>query len=130
MEVMTVGRSYGRRWIEWFSVLIASIFIRDYYLQYTNFLSLSDKESVILSPVYSDFTLTKKREVKTASVLIRLRCWLVSAYSLNLLDGWSRESTLIYIVAMASSKNWEVKNCWGIEEQSVSGDCKDDFMNK
>ena len=41
----------GREWIGWFSILIASIFIRDYYLQYTNFLGLSDKESVIVSSV-------------------------------------------------------------------------------
>ena len=41
----------GRVWIGWFSILIASIFIRDYYLQYTNFLGVSDKESVIVSPV-------------------------------------------------------------------------------
>ena len=31
---------------------------------------------------------------------------------------------------MAVRKNREKKNCWGIEEWSVSGDCKDDFMNK
>ena len=27
-------------------------------------------------------------------------------------------------------KNGEVKNCWAIEEESVSGDCKDDLLNK
>ena len=27
-------------------------------------------------------------------------------------------------------KNEEVQNCWGIEEGSISGDYKDDFVNK
>ena len=60
MEVMTIGCGYERRWIGWFAIPIASIFIRDYYLQYTNFLRLSDKESVIVSPVITVHTLKKK----------------------------------------------------------------------
>ena len=35
---------------------MASIFIRDYYLQYTDFLSLSNKESVIVSPIITVYT--------------------------------------------------------------------------
>lgn len=31
---------------------------------------------------------------------------------------------------MAVHKNMEVKNCHGIEEGTVSEDCKDHFMNK
>ena len=31
---------------------------------------------------------------------------------------------------MAMCKNREVKNCWSMEERSVTGDCKDDFINK
>ena len=31
---------------------------------------------------------------------------------------------------MAAHKNREVKNCRGIEDGSVSGDCKDVFMDK
>ena len=69
---MTVGWGYGRRWIRWFSILIASIFIRDNYLQYTNFVSLSEKESVIVNPVISVYTLRKKTKLKTVSVLKRL----------------------------------------------------------
>ena len=49
---MAIGWGYERMWIGWFTIPIGSIFIRDYYLQYTNFLSLSDKESVIVSPCY------------------------------------------------------------------------------
>ena len=47
-------------WIGWFIIAIATIFIKDYYLQYTNFLSLSDKKSVIVSPVITVHTLRKK----------------------------------------------------------------------
>ena len=57
VEVMAIGWAYERRWIEWFLIPIASIFIRDYYLQYTNFLSLSNRESVIVSPVITVHTL-------------------------------------------------------------------------
>ena len=54
---------------------IASIFIRDYYLQYTNFLSLSDKETAVVSPVIIVHTLRKKGETKAVSVLTRLSPW-------------------------------------------------------
>ena len=47
----------------------SSIFIRDYYLQFTNFLSLSGKESVIASPVFPVYTLRKKGKIKSESVL-------------------------------------------------------------
>ena len=60
MKVMPISCGYERRWTEWFVIPIASIFIRDYYLQYTNFLSLSDKESVIVSPVITAITFKKK----------------------------------------------------------------------
>ena len=53
---MAIGWGYERRWIEWFVIPIASIFVGDYYLQYTNFLSLSNKESVIVSPVITAHT--------------------------------------------------------------------------
>ena len=58
--------------IEWFVIPIVSInFIRDYYLQYTHFLSLSNKESATVSPVITVHTLRKNGEIKTVSVLTR-----------------------------------------------------------
>ena len=63
--------------VGWFFILIASIFVRDNYLQYTNFLSLSDKGSVIVIPVIPVYTLRKKIEIKTVSVLTTLPCSLV-----------------------------------------------------
>ena len=69
---MTIGGEYERRWIGWFAISIASIFIRDYYPQYTNFLSWSDKESVIVSPFVTAHTLRRNEEYKTVSVLTRL----------------------------------------------------------
>ena len=47
-------------------ILIASNFIRDYYLY---FLSLSDKESVTVSPAITVHTFRKKGEIKTVLVL-------------------------------------------------------------
>ena len=37
---------------------------------------------------------------------------------------------LMLIVGTTVGENKEVKNCWVIEEGSVSGDYKDDLMNK
>ena len=47
------------------------------HLKNTNIQSLSDKESVILCPAFTVYTL-KKREIKTVSVLKRLSSFLVS----------------------------------------------------
>ena len=66
-----------RRWIGWFVILILSIFLREYYLQYTNFLRLSDKESITITTVISVHTSEKQEEIKTVSVLSRLSCSLV-----------------------------------------------------
>ena len=68
---MAIGWVYERRLIEWFVILIASIFIGGYYMQYTNFLRLSNKESVIVSPLITVHTLRKNVEIKTVSVLTR-----------------------------------------------------------
>ena len=40
------------------------------------------------------------------------------------------KTVLVKIVGMIVRKNREVKNCWVIEEESVSGDCKDDLLKK
>ena len=61
--MLTIGWGYKRRWIGWFAIPVANIFIRD--LQYTNFLSLSDKESVNKNPAVTVHTLGKKGEIKT-----------------------------------------------------------------
>ena len=54
--------------VDWMiAIRIASIFIRDFYLQYTKILILSDKEPVIVSPVVTVHTLRKKWEVKIVS---------------------------------------------------------------
>ena len=45
--------------------------------QLTNFLSLGDKESVIVVSVITVHTLRRKGEIKTVSVLIRLSSSLV-----------------------------------------------------
>ena len=43
--------------------MIATIFIRDYYLQYTNFMSLINKELVIMSPVISVYAFRDKSSI-------------------------------------------------------------------
>ena len=56
-----------RSWIDCFVILILSIFFREYYLQYTNFLSPSDKKSAIVSTTISVHTSEKQEEIKTVS---------------------------------------------------------------
>ena len=63
---------YEKRWMEWFAIPIANIFIRDYYLQYTNFLSLRYKQSVTVNPDTTVHTLGKKEEIKTSLLLFPL----------------------------------------------------------
>ena len=61
-----------RKWIGWFTIPIPSIFVRDYYQQYTNFLTLSNKESVIVNPAITAHTLRKKGVVKPPRPLFPL----------------------------------------------------------
>ena len=49
-----------------------SDFLRSYYLQSTNFRTLSNKESVFGRPVITVHTLRKKREINTVFVLTGL----------------------------------------------------------
>ena len=53
------------------------------HLQYTNSLSLSNEESVIVSPVITVHILGKKGEIRTVSVITRLP---VTHWSLGLVD--------------------------------------------
>ena len=129
MEVMDVDWRYGRMWIGWIFILIASIIIKENYLYYTDFLSLSDKESVILSTFIPVYTLRKKTEIKTVSVLTRLPCSLVPWWRLNWLNGCCRENTFNVDCKDRCTQNKEFKKCRGVEEGSVTGDCKNDFMN-
>ena len=78
----------GMREVVWFAIRIANISTRDYYLQYTNFRSLRDKESVIVSPTINVHTLRKKGEIKTVPFCTRLHSSFVAWRSLNWLDGW------------------------------------------
>ena len=60
---------------------------------------------------------------KTELVLTRLPSSLVSWRSLYSLNGLGRETIF-------SVDCWKVQSCWGIEERSLSGNCKDDFAGK
>ena len=70
-------RYHEKRWIGWFAIPMASIFIRNYYLQYTNFPNLSNKVSVNVSSIIAVLTLKKKGENQTVSVVTRLSSSLV-----------------------------------------------------
>ena len=69
---MVIGGEYGRLWSGWFAILITNVFVRGYYLQYTNFLSLNNKESVIVSAVIRVHASGKQEEIKAVPVLTRL----------------------------------------------------------
>ena len=69
---------------------------------------LSNKESVILSPVITTHTLRKKEEIKTVSVLTRFPSSLVPWCILKWLNCWSRKVFLVQIVEMVVRENEEV----------------------
>ena len=83
-------------------------------MQYTRFLRVSDKESVIVSPAITVHTLREKEEIKTMSVLTRLPISLVTRLPISQpkLTKWPRQGNiLVKTVEMAVRKNEEVQNC-------------------
>ena len=62
MEVTVTDAGYGRGWSGCFTILITNIFVRRYYLQYTSFLCLSNKESGIVSAVFYIHASGKQRD--------------------------------------------------------------------
>ena len=129
-ELIAIGWGYMRKCIGWFVIPILNVLLREYYLQYTNFLNLSNKELEVISAVIPVHTSDKQEEIKSLSVLTRLLCSVVSLCSSNWLNGWGRGNILQEIVGMPVSKNRELKNLWVLEGGSVGGNCKNDFMNK
>ena len=93
-EVMTIGWGYGGGWSGWFSILVARIFIRGYSLKYTNFLSLKDAWSVIVSAVIPVYASGKQGNIKTMSFLTILSHLLGLCRSLNWLKDCSRENNI------------------------------------
>ena len=63
-KVMTIGWWHGRGWSDWFSILVAHIFVRGSSMQCTNFLSLSDAWSVIMSALIPVYALGKQGKIK------------------------------------------------------------------
>ena len=129
-ELIAIGWGYMRKCIGWFVIPILNVLLREYYLQYTNFLNLSNKELEIVNAVIPVHTSDNQEEIKSLSVLTRLLCSVVCRCSSNWLNGWGRENILQEIVGMPVSKNRELKNLWVLEGGSVGGNCKNDFMNK
>ena len=114
-ELITISWGYIRKCIGWFVIPILNVLLREYYLQYTNFLNLSNKELEVVSAVIPVHTSDKQEEIKSLSVLTRLLCSVVSRCSSNWLNGWGRGNILQEIVGMPVSKNRELKNLWVLE---------------
>ena len=130
MEVITTGWGYAWRWIVWFTIPIACILLRGYYLQYTNFMSLYDSESVVVSPAITVHTLSNKGEIKTVSVPARLPRSLVHWCSLNWLNSWDREIILDVDQWDGYTQKYGGEKLLWLMEGNISGDWKDDFVNK
>ena len=69
MEVMVMGKGQ-ERWSGWFTILITNIF-KDCYLQYSNFLGLSDEQSAIVCAVISVHALGKQVDIKIVCFHLR-----------------------------------------------------------
>ena len=71
MGVMVMGKGHERRWSGWFTIQITNIFLKDCYLQCSNFLGLSDEESVIVCAVISVHALGKQGDIKIVCFHLR-----------------------------------------------------------
>lgn len=69
---MVIATEHGRGWSGWFVNLITGMFLREFHMQYTNLLSLSDTESVIVSAVILFCILGKQGEINAGPVVLRL----------------------------------------------------------
>ena len=153
MEVMTIGWGYGRRWIGWFFIRITNLFIKGYYLQCTNFLSLINKELLAASPASTVHTFRnmREREIKIVLILTWVSSSLAPWQILYWLDGWGgqkilvqtfwgwkvaevqRKGVLVGIVKMIlqTSKGgigrWKLPQ---VEKPNFGGDCRDGSMHK
>ena len=80
------------------------------HLQYTNYLSLSDEESAIVSPVITAHTLMKKVEIKTVSQSSKdsLAPWSLDAAQIGKMVELGK-IFLMYIVGMVVRQKREVK---------------------
>lgn len=56
---------------KYYCVVIGGIVIRCCYLQYANFLSLTNKKSVIVDAIILAYTFIKQGEIKVAPALMR-----------------------------------------------------------
>ena len=71
MEVMVMGKGHERSWSGWFTIQITNIFLKDCYLQCSNFLCLSDEESAIVCAVISVHALGKQGDIKIVCFHLR-----------------------------------------------------------
>ena len=72
MEAMVMGRWHERGLSGWLVILITSIFLRGYYLQYANLLNWSDNKSVTVTTIISGSTSGKQGEIKSVPGYISL----------------------------------------------------------
>ena len=89
-EVMRIGWWHDGGCSDWFSILVAHIFIRCSSLQCTNVLSLSHARSVIVSALIPVYTSGRPGKIKRVSFLPILSHSLGLCCSLNWMKDWSR----------------------------------------
>ena len=119
-ELITISWGYIRKCIGWFVIPILNVLLREYYLQYTNFLNLSNKELEVVSAVIPVHTSDKQEEIKSLSVLTRLLCSVVPRCSSN----WGREGVLVGIVRMILwTSRWVKKVGENCLNWDFGGDC-------
>ena len=112
MDVMRIDWEYGR-WIEWFSILIASIFIN--YLHTLIFWASAIRNQWLWALLSHSILWGKRRRLKQClSLQNSLAHWSLDA-------AWMAEvgKTLVRIAVIG--KNREVKKCRGLEKGSISG---------
>ena len=64
------------------------------HLEYTNFLSMGNKESIIVSAIIPVHVLRKQGEIKAAPFFTKPRHWLGHCHNLNWLNSWISEEVV------------------------------------
>ena len=118
MEVVTIVWGYERRWIGWFATPVIHQFwvwvIKNQWLWALFSLSIPWRRETLKQCQSSKDSLTP---------LSLDTVWIGKMVDVG-------KKNLVKIDGMFVRKKKEVENCWGTEEERVSGDCKDDFVKK
>ena len=132
MEVIIIGWGYEGSWSRWFVFLVAATFIRDYCQQYKNFLSMSNKESVV---IWGSREKVKKFKILQDSLSLSIsldQAWIgwMAALDQRIFDGdwrdeavWTSRELKVKQFGRLNYCYITLKRKWLLKTQLFDGTC-------